>query len=199
MKEFSVEPPGHSDDEYEIMNQSHSPQTLALLSPHEPTLSPTSSSPRRPLSLDLNSRHTKSLSLPYMTSPIQGPDESSSEGEQVDSDENGYSSEDDESMFIRSLPADFFLSNLSGCEEDVGNTGLSSSPDPEPGQDLPSSEIKLSGSSDLKASDCEETEAADVEGGGGGDDEDGLEEGQMAKKDDKVHPEVEQMENNTQR
>lgn len=194
MNEFSVEPPGHSDDEYEIMNQSHSsPQTLALLSPHEPTLSPTGSGPRRPLSLDLNSRHTKSLSLPYMTSPIEGPDESSSEEDpsEVDSNENGYTSDDDdESMFIRSLPTDFFLSTLSGCKEDEGNTGPCSSPDPEPGRDLDKSP-------DPKASDCEETETADVEGGGG--DEDGLEEEQMAKNNDTVHPEVEEMDNNTQR
>ncbi|XP_029381592.1 rho GTPase-activating protein 31 [Echeneis naucrates] len=113
--EFSVEPPGHSDDEYEIMLQTQpSPVPAELHSPTEPN-------PHRPLSLDLHSRHTKSLSLPYMTSPINGPDESCSEEEDTgdDSDDDDYSSEEDESMFYKSLPADFLLSSLSGLETDA--------------------------------------------------------------------------------
>ncbi|XP_037537835.1 rho GTPase-activating protein 30 [Nematolebias whitei] len=201
VNEFSVEPPGHSDDEYEIMNQSHSSQMLSLVSPVEPTLSPIESNQHRPLSLDLNSRHTKSLSLPFATSPIKGPDESSSEEpSEVDSDEIDYSSEDDESMFMRSLPPDFFLNNLSGLKVDADNTDTQhcSSPDEDPVQELHSSERKPSESSDLDLSAHKETEAADEEGGS---DEDGLEEKQIKEVDDnkdEVHHERDQMEDETQ-
>lgn len=110
VNEFSVEPPGHSDDEYEIMAQSETP-----------TPSVSMSNPHRPLSLDLHSRHTKSLSLPYMTSPIDGPEEDSCSDEDVsedDGDIEDYSSDEDESMFVKSLPSDFFLNTLSGLDSD---------------------------------------------------------------------------------
>lgn len=202
VNEFSVEPPVHSDDEYEVMNQSHSSQTLSLVSPVEPTLSPIESNQHRPLSLDLNGRHTKSLSLPFATSPIKGPDESSSEEpSEVDSDEIDYSSEDDESMFMRSLPPDFFLNNLSGLKVDADNTDTQhcSSPDEEPAQELQSSERKPSKSSDLDLSAHKQTEAAEEQGGS---DDDGLEEKQIKEVDDKedeVHHERDQMEDETQR
>ncbi|XP_017266337.1 rho GTPase-activating protein 30 isoform X2 [Kryptolebias marmoratus] len=206
VNEFSVEPPGHSDDEYEIMNQSQSSQTFALLSPNEPVQSPTESSPHRPLSLDLNSRHTKSLSLPYMTSPVEGPDESCSEDEpsEDDSDENDYCSEDDESMFVKSLPPDFFLNTLSRLEADR-YVPHCTGPDEDPLQELQSPERKLSKSSELDFSACKETEAADQEEAGveGGGDEDGLDEKQVTKQveekeDDKVHHQRDQMENDAQ-
>ncbi|KAK5611953.1 hypothetical protein CRENBAI_005370 [Crenichthys baileyi] len=110
VNEFSVEPPGHSDDEYEIMLQAE-----------RPTQSVTESNPHRPLSLDVHNRHTKSLSLPYMTSPIDGPKENSSSDEEVsedDSERDDYSSDEDESMFVKSLPPDFFLNTLSSLETD---------------------------------------------------------------------------------
>ncbi|KAK2822784.1 hypothetical protein Q5P01_022849 [Channa striata] len=113
VNEFSVEPPGHSDDEYEMM--SRSPVELQPYMHNENELNP-----HRPLSLDLHSRHTKSLSLPYMTSPVHGPEESSSDEEEDpehDSDDNDYSSEEDESMFVKSLPPDFFLNDVPGFEE----------------------------------------------------------------------------------
>ncbi|XP_029971690.1 rho GTPase-activating protein 30 isoform X2 [Salarias fasciatus] len=105
--EFSVEPPGHSDEEYEMMHpssQQPGPETHTEPKPH------------RPLSLDLHSRHTKSLSLPQMVSPCHGPDEPSSED---DSDATESSFEDDEGMFVKSLPADYFLNSLSGFEQDA--------------------------------------------------------------------------------
>lgn len=118
MNEFSVEPPGHSDDEYEVMEQYQSPE-----GPETHMLSPTESHKHRPLSIDLNSRHTKSLSLPYVTSPVHGPDESTSE-EEEDDDNEGYCS-DDEDMFVKSLPCDYFLNSLSGFEQDADRTDRS--------------------------------------------------------------------------
>nr|XP_020441784.1 rho GTPase-activating protein 30-like [Monopterus albus] len=123
VNEFSVEPPGHSDDEYELMVQAQNSHHPAELQTH---LQPGSEmqnefKPHRPLSLDLQNRHTKSLSLPYMTSPIHGPVGSSSEEEDAGdiSDDNDYNSEEDESMFVQSLPPDFFLNNLSEFELDT--------------------------------------------------------------------------------
>ncbi|XP_040910517.1 LOW QUALITY PROTEIN: rho GTPase-activating protein 30 [Toxotes jaculatrix] len=124
VNEFSVEPPGHSDDEYEVMIQPHQPaeQEMPLQTdPETETQSQNELNPHRPLSLDLHSRHTKSLSLPYMTSPVDGPEESCSEEEDVgdNSDDNDYSSEEDESMFIKSLPPDFFLNSMANFELDA--------------------------------------------------------------------------------
>lgn len=127
VNEFSVEPPGHSDDEYEVMVQAQDPaelQTHLLPVPETQTQSQTGLKPHRPLSLDLHSRHTKSLSLPYMTSPVRGPEESSSEEEDVgdDSDDDEdyvNSSEEDGSMLVKSLPADFFLDNMTKFDLDT--------------------------------------------------------------------------------
>ncbi|GLD50754.1 uncharacterized protein AKAME5_000390200 [Lates japonicus] len=112
VNEFSVEPPGHSDDEYEIMVQAQPPhhpaeqQTHLQPSPEIHTLSQNELNPHRLLSLDLN-RHTKSLSLPYMTSPVHGPGESFSEDEDLEDNNNDddYSCEEDESMM--SFPSSF--------------------------------------------------------------------------------------------
>ncbi|XP_058496696.1 rho GTPase-activating protein 30 [Solea solea] len=118
--EFSVEPPGHSDDEYEVMEQAQDPQHPADGQTHQPhTPSQYELKPHRPLSLDLQSRHTKSLSLPYMTSPVHGPEESSSDEEDVEDDsddDDDYGSIEEESMFMKSLPADFYFNDLNKCE-----------------------------------------------------------------------------------
>ncbi|KAM3604843.1 uncharacterized protein V6R79_016957 [Siganus canaliculatus] len=130
VNEFSVEPPGHSDDEFESMEEgqpSYHPlehQTQLLPSPEAQTQDQEQQrNPHRPLSLDIHSRHTKSLSLPYMTSPVLGPEESCSEEEvaEDDSDDDDYSSEEDDSMFVKSLPADFLLKDLNCFELDVEN------------------------------------------------------------------------------
>uniref|UniRef100_A0A8C7V2U1 Rho GTPase-activating protein 30 n=1 Tax=Oryzias sinensis TaxID=183150 RepID=A0A8C7V2U1_9TELE len=144
VNEFSVEPPGHSEDEYEMMEQAQSSQEAAT-PVHD--LNPNSGAelkPHRPLSLDLHSRHTKSLSLPYITPPIHGQPESSSEEEvsvEEDSHDEDYSSGEDESMFVQSLPADFLLSTLSGLELDVEEPKCSQS-DQSQVREVPSSEEK---------------------------------------------------------
>ncbi|XP_054914332.1 rho GTPase-activating protein 30 [Poeciliopsis prolifica] len=145
VNEFSVEPPGHSYDEYEIMAQ------VERL-----TLSVTEATPHRPLSLDLNSRHTKSLSLPYMTSPIRGPEEQSSSDDvsEDEGDEEDYSSDEDESMFVKSLPPDFFLSNLSGLESDKQDC---SGPDRRLVQELQRPEGESCETADVELSVCKET------------------------------------------
>ncbi|KAM9844803.1 uncharacterized protein ACBR49_011583 [Aulostomus maculatus] len=109
LNEFSVEPPNHSDYEYEVMEQT----------PHQPPEQQTCQK-HRPLSVDAHNRHTKSLSLPHMTSPVGGMEESCSE-EEVEVDgihEDSYSSDEDESLFVKSLPPDFFLNHLGGPDTD---------------------------------------------------------------------------------
>lgn len=148
VNEFSVEPPGHSYDEYEMMEQaqsSHHPTGAQEAATPVPDVHPHSGAelkPHRPLSLDLHSRHTKSLSLPYITSPIHGQQESSSEEEvsaEDDSHDEDYSSGEDESMFVQSLPADFLLSTLSGLDLGAKESKRSQS-DQSQVQELPSSE-----------------------------------------------------------
>ncbi|XP_061587881.1 rho GTPase-activating protein 30 [Cololabis saira] len=189
VNEFSVEPPGHSDDEYEIMEQAQCSQHPAAVE----TQSPTELSPHRPLSLDLHSRHTKSLSLPYMTSPIHAPEDSCSE-DSCSEDEalpddgypNDYSSEeDDESMFMQSLPADFILNTLPGIELDTESQDQSQ---PEHVQGLQSSEEKHCQSLNLELPACKETSGKQEQVHEEcGDEEDGLEEmGVVQKKEDQV-------------
>ncbi|KAM9719847.1 uncharacterized protein ACNS7B_020502 [Menidia menidia] len=149
VNEFSVEPPGHSDDEYEIMEQAQASQRPAgprrCPQPGAATPSEALLKPHRPLSLDLHNRHTKSLSLPYMTPPVHGPEgccseESLSEDDNDDEeedDDNLYDSEEDESMFVKSLPPDFFLNNLSGL-----GLGASTPPRPDPDRCPPPSEAQ---------------------------------------------------------
>nr|XP_029136613.1 trichohyalin-like [Labrus bergylta] len=123
VNEFSVEPPGDSEDEYEVMEQYHSSNHLAeehthqQPSPETHTRSPTESNTHRPLSMDSHSRHVKSLSLPYRASVVIGAVESSSE-EEVDDD----SSDEDESMFVKSLPCEYFLNNLPEFEADSADS-----------------------------------------------------------------------------
>lgn len=209
MTEFSVEPPGHSDDEYEVMEQtqpSHRAaelQTHLHLGPETHCQSPTELNPHRPLSLDINSRHTKSLSLPYMTSPVHGPEESCSEEDVAgeDSEDNDYSSEEDESMFVKSLPPDFFLSNLTGLELDADT--LDGVPlDGLPEYPLQSSEEREHQSVDLEFSACKESSAGDQEQVEEEDkdeeDKDGEEEKEITKEEeeDGVHHGRGELENN---
>ncbi|XP_032421906.1 rho GTPase-activating protein 30 [Xiphophorus hellerii] len=183
VNEFSVEPPGHSDDEYEIMAQAE-----------EPTLIVTEANPHRPLSLDLNSRHTKSLSLPYMTSPIDGPEEHSSSDDvsEDEGDEDGYSSDEDESMFVKSLPPDFFLSSLSGLESDNQDCP---SPDRQLVQELQRSEGKSCEPLDVELSVCREATEHAQENAGNDEEK---QETKMEEEDKSCHGE-DQLENNTHR
>lgn len=113
--------------------------------------------PHRPLSIDIQSRHTKSLSLPYMTSPVHAPDESCSEDEVAgdDSDYSDYSSDDNDDMFFKSLPPDFLLKDLSDCVSHQ-ETQESCAPDGAPVQQLQTSE-----EADIQYPTCKESTARD--------------------------------------
>lgn len=165
MNEFSVEPPGHSYDEYEVMEHtglspdladddygameqtpdheyemmgqaqaSHHPAELhAHLQP-----GPGEQQPHRLLSIDANTRHVKSLSLPYMTSPVHMPEELGSEEEYGwDRSDNDYSSEEEFNMCVQSLPLDYNLSSM--FEKDI-RKGESCAPDEVPLHQLQISE-----------------------------------------------------------
>ncbi|XP_068604914.1 rho GTPase-activating protein 30 [Brachionichthys hirsutus] len=129
VNEFSVEPPCYSDDEYEVVDQAQasSPAELHLQPGSEAQAqSRTEANRTRVLSTDSYNRHAKSLSLPHMSRPLHGAEESCSEEEAEDDsddddddDDDDYSSEDDESMFVKSLPADLFLHDVSRFEPDA--------------------------------------------------------------------------------
>lgn len=200
MNEFSVEPPGHSDDEYEVMEQAQTSchpaevQTPLQPDPETRTRSQTELNPHRPLSLDINSRHTKSLSLPYMTSPVRGPEDSSSEDEVEvdDSDEIYYSSDDNDSMFMKSLPPDFFLSNLPSFKPDTDEQDCCAH-DGVPACQLQSCEERECQSQDHEFHAREEPCAGDeVEV----DEEKGI---AKTEEEDNVYQEGDQLENNKQR
>lgn len=203
MNEFSVEPPGDSDDEYEVMEQaqpSHHPaEPQTHLKPDPAAQSQTEIKPHRLLSIDTHSRHTKSLSLPYMTSPVHGPEESCSDEEVAgdDSDDNDYSSEDDENMFVKSLPSDFFLQNLTGFDPDI-ETEESCAPDRVPVHQLQISEeldVEFPACTEPTAGDQKQIEVKDKEG------KDGLEEKVLTRteEEDEVHQGRDHPENNGQR
>ncbi|XP_028329341.1 rho GTPase-activating protein 31 [Gouania willdenowi] len=131
--EFSVEPPGHSDEEYEHIeqhqslhhhhhhhHQQHPPSKELLHSLSQSETHPlTESKPLRPVSLDLHhSRHTKYLSLPFMSSPDHGPQDSESSSQEEESVSED-SSDGYECMLGKSLPSDVFLNNLAKCELDT--------------------------------------------------------------------------------
>lgn len=118
MHEFSVEPPGHSDDEYEVMEQGVPSHLSEELQSHMQAAPEAEPKLHRQLSIDSQSRHIKSLSLPYATSPIHGPMESGSEEDDVN-DEDDYSSEEEENMFLKSLPSDFFFKEFSGRDSNT--------------------------------------------------------------------------------
>ncbi|XP_061549353.1 uncharacterized protein si:dkeyp-68b7.12 isoform X2 [Phycodurus eques] len=119
VNEFSVEPPGRSDDEYELMEQ---PLHHTAGPDTSPTVSPETNSQlksHRPHSVDVNERHAKALSLPHMTSPVCEPGKCCSDNEDDATDDDMtdyYSSDEDNSLFAKSLPADFFLSNSCDLE-----------------------------------------------------------------------------------
>lgn len=196
MNEFSVEPPGHSYDEYELMAQSQYPaelQTHLTPGPETPPQSQDKLNPHRPLSLDLQNRHTKSLSLPYMTSPVHGPEEPSSEDEDPEdnSEDEDYSSED-ESMFYKSLPPDFFL-NVTGLEQDT-DAQESCTPDRLPLDQLKSSEEQEAETLNMEEPAAGEQLRGEVKG------EDGLEEKQIMKKEaENILKDGDQPEKHTQR
>lgn len=166
VSEFSVEPPGHSDDEYEVMEQPQlaEPRPDAQPAAAAPT---TQSNPHRQLSIDSQGRHTKSLSLPHMASPVFGSNESCSEEEAAveDSDDNDYSSEEDESMFVKSLPCSFFTqgSPFDTDPDERGGGALaperrSGSPEEE---ERPTVEVDSSACEESTAGDQEEIEVED--------------------------------------
>ncbi|XP_032387829.1 rho GTPase-activating protein 30 isoform X2 [Etheostoma spectabile] len=205
--EFSVEPPGHSDDEYELMTQARSFSPSAELqtdlppAPKARTPSQAELNPHRPLSIGSYNRHTKSLSLPYITSPVLGLEESCSEEEAAveDSDDNDYSSEEDESMFIKSLPPDFFLNNLS-FERDTHIQDRCTL-DGVPAHQSQSSADRGCQSPNFAFSALDESTVGDVEQVEGKDkgENDALQEKETTKKEEEDHSEREQLENNRQR
>lgn len=202
MNEFSVEPPGHSDDEYETMAQAQtSPcpaEPQSHLHPHSQNQS--ESNPHRPLSLDLHSRHTKSLSLPYMTSPVHGPEDSLSEDEATgdySDDDDEYSSDEDESMFVKSLPSDFFLSTMSSFELETDGK-----------DEFPVAHTQISEERDCQSqknepSACTQRAAGEREQAGvrGTEDTNGLEEKETTEEqdEDEVHQGEDQQEKDPQR
>lgn len=198
MNEFSVEPPGHSDDEYEVMGQSQylaELQTHLSPGPETHTQSQNELNPHRPLSLDLNNRYTKSLSLPYMTSPVHEPEEPCSEDEDLggNSDDEDYSSEEDESMFYKSLPPDFFL-NATGLELDT-DTQEGCTLDRLPIEELKSSEEREAETLHMEEPAARDQQQEEVK------DKDELEEKQIMKKEeeDTLDKEEDQQEKSTQR
>ncbi|KAM9789456.1 uncharacterized protein ACB057_012090 [Neosynchiropus ocellatus] len=116
VREFSVEPPSHTDNEYELMEQTYhdAPVLRSHLDPgHDP---------HRRLSISAH-RHTKSLSLPYITSPVCPPEEPSSDEDDSDDDDDDddddeYSSADDD-MLMKSLPPDFLFNSCGPHDEEL--------------------------------------------------------------------------------
>ncbi|KAK5860349.1 hypothetical protein PBY51_021835 [Eleginops maclovinus] len=192
VNEFSVEPPGHSDDEYEVMEQACPAELRTDLQQQ----SPTEIKPTRPLSIDSYNRHTKSLSLPYLTSPILGLEDSCSEEEAEADDSDDYSSDEDESMFIKSLPTDFFLNNLTFETK----TGKEEGSDGVPEHQSQSCTDRGSRSMHFGFPTCEESAAGDLEQVEGKDegDKDGLQEKEITKKEEEDQQGRDRLENNGQ-
>lgn len=195
MHEFSVEPPGHSDEEYdEYVQVAHHPaEPQPQLEPSSPAKNQTVLRPHRPLSAEVNSRQTKSLSLPYMTSPVPGPQEVGSEEDLAgdDSDDVDYSSEEDDSMFYKSLPTDFILQSYSTQEPDLEAQGFAP-------ESVSAHEAQSSEELNVKFPACknrEQTEAKDNE------EKDSLEEKASTETEgeDKIQEEREHLENTRQR
>ncbi|XP_042283415.1 rho GTPase-activating protein 30 isoform X1 [Thunnus maccoyii] len=198
VNEFSVEPPGHWDDDYEVMEQAqayHHPAELQKQLQPDPethTQSQTQLNSHRPLSLDIDSRHAKSLSLPYMTSPIHGPEESE-ESEEEYSDDHEYNSEEDEHMFMKSLPADFILNDY-----ETHSCTLDEVPVDQSKRESESLHPEYSACEETTAGDQEQGEIKDEEEGEG--DKDGQEREEVTKKEeeDTVHQGRDQPERNMQ-
>ncbi|XP_072296526.1 rho GTPase-activating protein 30 [Eucyclogobius newberryi] len=143
MNEFSVEPPGHYDEEYEVVDHSQpggAPPTPPLPVTAPPAAPPALANPARLPTVDIRRRHNKSLSLPYLTTPVPRPSSPSSSDDEASDDDQDYISssddeddEDDENMFMKSLPCDFFLSNLPfGDGRGLGGANLDDEEQDEP-------------------------------------------------------------------
>ncbi|XP_037133151.1 rho GTPase-activating protein 30 isoform X4 [Syngnathus acus] len=113
---FSVEPPGHSDDEYELAEEPchRANEADARLSVSSETNLQSRPELQRPRSV--NERNAKSFSLPRMTSPAYEPGECCCDDTGDEDTANYYSSDEDSSLFVKSLPADFFLNHVCGLE-----------------------------------------------------------------------------------
>ncbi|XP_054622592.1 rho GTPase-activating protein 30 [Dunckerocampus dactyliophorus] len=130
VNEFSVEPPGHSDNEYELMEHVSHHAAGADTRPSPETSGQSQFKFHRPSSVNANDRQTKSLSLPPVTSPVCGPEECCSDEDTMDDDIiDDYSSDEEASLFVKSLPPDFFLNNLCDLELDGDNAQASAQVD----------------------------------------------------------------------
>ncbi|XP_068455399.1 rho GTPase-activating protein 30 [Clinocottus analis] len=181
--EFSVEPPGHSDDEYEVMEQAD-PQPGA----DAQTWSPTELNPHRPPSIDSQNRHTKSLSLPYMTSPVFASEESCSEDEAAVED----SDDDSDSMFTQSLPSSSFFESFP-FETDADKRDSRTSDGVPVRQSRSSEGGERRSPNDFGESTAGNREQVEVEDKG---EEDGLREKEIAKTEEEDHQSRDQRENN---
>lgn len=117
-----------ADDEYEKMRR----RSSSIPTGDEHELAEQATPHRLLLSGDASARHVKSLSLPYMTSPVHGPEEcSEDECQWVNSDDsndsddsdynNDYDSDGDQDMCTKSLPFDYFFPP--DRERDAGKQG----------------------------------------------------------------------------
>ncbi|XP_049604451.1 rho GTPase-activating protein 30 isoform X2 [Syngnathus scovelli] len=113
---FSVEPPGHSDDEYELAEEPchRATEADARLSVSSETNLQSRLELQRLYSV--NERNAKSLSLPRMISPAYEPGECCCDNTGDEDTANYYSSDEDSSLFVKSLPADFFLTHVCDLE-----------------------------------------------------------------------------------
>ncbi|XP_061834954.1 rho GTPase-activating protein 30 [Nerophis lumbriciformis] len=183
LNEFSVEPPGHSDDEYELMEQASHHSTGADISPNTSPETSSQSQPKlhRQLSVKANERQAKSLSLPHMTSPVCEPDSCSDEDITDDEVNENYSSEEEDSLFVKSLPSDFFLNNLCDLQFNDAQASCTTSDDvsaqPDQSQRCEVSERHLDCSTSKEQNDGEEIR---------GDMEDGQERGEIPQNNDNV-------------
>nr|XP_057901966.1 rho GTPase-activating protein 30 [Doryrhamphus excisus]XP_057901967.1 rho GTPase-activating protein 30 [Doryrhamphus excisus] len=123
VKEFSVEPPGHTDNEYELTEPVSHHAAGADTSPGPESSGQSQLKSRRPLCVDATDRQAKSLSLPPVTSRVFGPDKCCSDDDDATDDDiaDDYSSEEEDSLLVKSLPPDFFLNNLCDLEPDGGH------------------------------------------------------------------------------
>ncbi|XP_071386166.1 LOW QUALITY PROTEIN: uncharacterized protein [Centroberyx affinis] len=228
MNEFSVEPPGFEDDEYEDMEQ-HRPSPLPQDAPElQPPPSPhahththththlqpdthsqTQLNSHRPLSTDAHGRHTKSLSLPYMSAPFL-PAQYSSEEEVVgddnddDDDDDDYSDEDDEGMFCQSLPPNYSFHNLTwpGPVTDAGKVSSPSLSNSHTVDRVPVGQSQSSEGTELEPLDAEFSVCKEppIRNQGEVKDEEGLEKKEQVKgeEEDKADQEEDQIERNMQ-
>ena len=146
VNEFSVEPPGYEEDDYEEIEShglvlSSSPRASRETQPpphhlhrhSEPNPGSQLLNQHHPPLQRLSNRQMKSLSLPYMSTYFCPPESSSEDDEEDDcnEDDDGCFEEDggdneDEGMFYKSLPSSYAFHNLSWAGSDC----LDPSPSP---------------------------------------------------------------------